>query len=364
MVKMRLGKTDLMVSRIGFGGIPIQRCSEETAIAIVRRCLDHGINFIDTAAAYTNSEERIGKAITDRRDGLIIATKSTERTREGIEAHLYQSLKRLNISFIDLYQFHGVNDLTNLNKVLAPIGPMAVLKDAQKRALVRHIGITCHNKDTAKEAVKSGQFETVMFPFNFMTPEPALEVMPLAKERGMGFIAMKPLEGGILSNAALSFKYLLQYPNVLPIVGIEHPHEIDEIMEVVHGNHHLATTDMDEIERMRREMGNQFCRRCDYCQPCEQGIRISAVLPMRGLMKRLPRERLFTGMAREIMSKAAMCTACGQCEERCPYQLPIRNLLGDAVAWYESERAKFETETASEARLNRTTTRPSIKTLK
>lgn len=347
MDKLRLGKTELMVSRIGFGGIPIQRCSEEIAIAIIHRCLEHGVNFIDTAAAYTNSEERIGKAIVGQRDGLIIATKSTERTREGIEVHLHQSLERLKVSFIDLYQFHGVNDLTNLTKVLDPAGPIAVIKDAQKHGLVRHIGITSHNKDTAKEAVKSGQFATIMFPFNFMTPEPALEVLPLTRERGTGFIAMKPLEGGMLPNAALSFKYLLQYHDVLPIVGIEYPYEIDEIMEVIHGDHRITKADTDEIERMRRELGNQFCRRCDYCQPCEQGIRISAVLPMRGLMKRLPLERLFTGMAREIMSKAAKCTACGQCEEHCPYQLPIRKLLGDAVTWYEAERAKFETETTT-----------------
>ncbi len=347
MDKLRLGRTDLVVSRIGFGGIPIQRCSEETAIAVVRRCLDWGINFFDTAAAYTSSEERIGKAIAGRRDGLVIATKSTERTREGIEAHLNQSLKRLNVSYIDLYQFHSVNDLANLKKVLDPAGPLAVLKDAQRHSIVRHIGITCHHKDTAREAVQSGQFETIMFPFNLMTPEPALEILPLARKHDVGFIAMKPLEGGMVSNVALSFKYLLQYPDVFPIVGIERPGEIDEIMEVVNGNNRLSATDRDKIERMRREMGNQFCRRCDYCQPCDQGIRISAVLPMRGLMKRLPRETLFTGMVREIMSRVATCTACGQCEERCPYRLPVRKLLVDAVTWYEAERARFATETTT-----------------
>jgi predicted aldo/keto reductase-like oxidoreductase len=344
MEKISLGKTGLKVSRIGFGGIPIQRCTGDTAIAIVKRCLDYGINFVDTAAAYTNSEERIGKALDGRRNEVIIATKSTERTKEGLEKHLFQSLQRLNTDYIDIYQFHGVNDPANLAMVTDTDGPMTVIRDAQRKGLVRHIGITSHNKDAAIAAVQSGRFETIMFPFNYMAPEPGLEVLPLARERGMGFIAMKPFEGGMLGNASIAFKYLLQYPDVFPIVGIERLHEIDEIVAVLDGDRNLTSSDIYEMERMRRELGNQFCRRCDYCQPCEQGIRISGVLPMRGLMKRLPRERIFTGMVKEVMSKAITCTLCGKCEERCPYKLPIRTLLNEATSWYETERIRFQQE--------------------
>ena len=169
MEKMRLGKSGLMVTRIGFGGIPIQRLNEEDAIAVVKRCLEHGINFIDTANAYTTSEARIGKAIAGRRQDLIIATKTTHRDRDGVAKHLDKSLTRLGTDYIDLYQFHAVSDMKTLNAVLDPAGPMAVLEEAKKAGKIRHIGVTSHQIDVAKKAVESDRFETLMFPFNFVT---------------------------------------------------------------------------------------------------------------------------------------------------------------------------------------------------
>ncbi|MCK4449175.1 MAG: aldo/keto reductase, partial [Anaerolineae bacterium] len=230
METIRLGKTDMMVSKLGFGGIPIQRVSEDEAVAVVKKCLDLGITFIDTANAYTTSEERIGKAISGRREGLILATKSTSRTREGVERHLQQSLKLLGVESIDLYQFHGVNDFDAYARVLDPDGPMAVVQEAKRAGVVKHIGITSHLIDVAKEAVKSDRFETIMFPFNFVTCEPADELLPLAREHDVGFIAMKPLAGGALDNATLAFKYLRQFPQLLPIAGIERVEEMEEIV--------------------------------------------------------------------------------------------------------------------------------------
>ena len=229
MDKVRLGKTEMMVSRLGFGGIPIQRISEDEASAVIRRCLELGITFFDTANAYTTSEERIGRAISERRPGLILATKSSARTREGIESHLKLSLKQLGVDYIDLFQFHSVDSSSTLNAVLDPNGPMAVLEEAKKAGIIRHIGVTSHSMDTAREAVKTDRFETIMFPFNLVAHEAADELLPLAREYDVGFIAMKPLAGGKIDNISLAFKYLFQFPEVVPIPGIGKPDEIDEI---------------------------------------------------------------------------------------------------------------------------------------
>jgi len=233
--KIRLGKTGMMVSRLGFGGIPIQRVSEDKAVAVVKRCLELGITFIDTANVYTTSEERIGKAISGRREGLILATKSTSRTREGVESHLKLSLEHLGVESIDLYQFHGVEDSRNLEMVLDPKGPMGVVEEAKRAGLVKHIGITSHSMDTAKEAVKTDRFETIMHPLNVVAHEAADELLPLAREHDVGFIAMKPLAGGKIDNITLAFKYLFQFPDVVPIPGIGEIREIEEIVQMLEG---------------------------------------------------------------------------------------------------------------------------------
>jgi aryl-alcohol dehydrogenase-like predicted oxidoreductase len=186
MEKIRLGKTGMMISQLGFGGIPIQRDSEDEAIAVIRRCLELGITFIDTANGYTTSEERIGQAISGRRPELILATKSGARTADGIEQHLKLSLERLRVKYIDLYQFHGVSDFKALEMVLDPRGPMAVVEEAKKKGIIKHIGITSHSMDVAKEAVKTDRFETIMFPLNFITNEAADQLLPLAREHDVG----------------------------------------------------------------------------------------------------------------------------------------------------------------------------------
>jgi hypothetical protein len=342
MEKVRLGRTEMMVSRVGFGGIPIQRDSEEESIAVVRRCLELGVNFIDTANAYTTSEGRIGKAISGRREGLILATKTHERTPEGIENHLQQSLKQLGVESIDLYQFHNVSDSNALNALLDPKGPFATAEKAKKDGIIKHIGITSHSMDIAKEAVKTDRFETIMFPFNFITSEPADELLSLAREHDVGFIAMKPLGGGILSNATIAFKYLLQFPDVVPIPGIEKPHEIDEIVQILDGPWQMTEEEQAEMQRLREELGTRFCRRCDYCQPCEEEIPISMVMVSDSFAKRFPPERFFTGRIADNLAKAANCTECGDCEERCPYDLPIREILTERVEWYSEAKKRYE----------------------
>lgn len=348
MQKVRLGKSGLMVSRIGFGGIPIQRLNENDAVAVVKRCIDLGITFIDTANAYTTSEGRIGKAIQGQRNDLILATKTQARTKEGVGAHLAQSLKMLGTEYIDLYQFHNVNDSRSLERVLDPNGAMGVIDKAMKDGTVKHLGVTCHSIDAAKEAAKIERFETIMFPFNFMASEPGLELLELAKNHDVGFIAMKPMSGGMLTNATLSFKYLLQFPEVVPLVGIEKPEEIEEIVQVLGKTWKLTAAEKNEIQRLKDELGTRFCRRCDYCQPCTVGIPISTVMTANSFAKRLPPERTFgPGMVTEAMKKAEACSDCGECETRCPYNLPIREIIKERLQWFEAARAEFIRKTTS-----------------
>ncbi len=342
METIRLGRTNMMVSKLGFGGIPIQRVSENEAVAVVRRCLDLGITYIDTANGYTTSEGRIGKAITGQRQEVILATKSLARTREELEKHLKLSLKQLGVDYIDLYQFHNVSTFDTLDTIFTSNGPMAVVQEAKKAGLVKHIGITSHQIDVAKKAVKSDRFETIMFPFNFLAPEVADELLPLTREHDVGFIGMKPLAGGMLDNATIAFKYLSQFPDVLPIPGIQKIHEIEEIIQVLEGSCQMTETEQREMERIKKDLGSRFCHRCDYCQPCTAEIPISLVLPISILSRRVSPEQVFTGGTAQMMEKAANCTECGECEERCPYHLPIREIIAEQVKWYQEEKRKYQ----------------------
>jgi predicted aldo/keto reductase-like oxidoreductase len=339
--KIRLGKTGMMVTRLGFGGIPIQRLNEADAVAVVKKCLDLGLNYIDTANGYSTSEERIGKAVKGRRHDVIIATKTFPGTPEMIEANLELSLKRLDTDYIDLYQFHGVNDKATLDKILEPEnGLYKVFEKAKKAGKIRHIGITSHQIDAAKEQVKCGRFETIMFPFNFITNEPATELLPLCREHDMGFIVMKPLAGGMLDNATIAFKYLLQFPDIVSIPGIEKIHEIEEIYQIYSGTPEMTAAEKKQMQRMRKELGNRFCRRCDYCQPCSQEIPISMIMTFPTFIKRLPPDwYLKSPFIPSAMEKAATCIECGECEQRCPFNLPIREMIKESYNLYEQVKA-------------------------
>lgn len=342
MEEMRLGKTELMVSRVGFGAIPIQRRDDEGAIGVVKRCLELGITYLDTANAYSTSEDRMGRALEGWKGDVIISTKSQSREPDGIAAHLAQSLKMLKVDAIDLYQFHNVSTFPDLEKVLSADGPFPVVEKARRDGKVKHIGITSHQIDVAKEAVKTGRFETVMYPFNFIVHEPGEELAALAAQHDVAFIAMKPFAGGMIDNATLALKYLLQYPNVVPIPGIERIEEIEEIVRIVEGPVELTNDEKTEIDRMRRETGSRFCRRCDYCQPCTTGIPISNVMSFPTMVKRFPRKNVVTGWIADLMEKASGCTECGLCEERCPYQLPIREMISENVESYQRLKKEWQ----------------------
>jgi predicted aldo/keto reductase-like oxidoreductase len=333
-----LGKTGLQVSRVGFGGIPIQRLTEAEAIRVVQRCLDLGVTFLDTATGYSTSEERIGKALASsgrRRDQVVLATKTPARDRTTALQHLEQSLRRLQVEAIDLWQFHNVSTFEALELVLAPGGALAAAQEALQAGKVRHVGITSHSMDVALKAVPMGCFETIQFPFNFVTREPADKLLPLARQHGLGFIAMKPLAGGLLSDANLCIKYLLQIDGVVPDPGIQQVEEIEEIAAIVAGSRALTAEERQAIERIRTEVGTRFCRRCGYCEPCPEGVRISMVMNVHSFWKRIPAANLATGGIAEAMQSGNNCIECGECEDKCPYQLPIRAMIAEHVAFYE-----------------------------
>jgi predicted aldo/keto reductase-like oxidoreductase len=329
-----LGKTGVSVSQIGFGGIPIQRLTEAKGIALVRDILDLGVTFIDTANAYNNSEERIGKALVGRRQRAFLATKTQKRDKTGAAEHIDLSLRRLQTDYIDLYQFHNIADPQTMAQVLGPDGAYEAVEKARTAGKVRHIGVSSHSPEISKELICSGHFETIQFPFNFISRESGEALIPLAMKHNVGFIAMKPLDGGTLERVDLAFKYLLQFPNVVPDPGIENVKQMRQIIGIAEGDLTLTSREQADMEAIRVETGNRRCRRCQYCLPCPTGIRIPSALHVLANFKRSSPGYFFRPQNAENISRAEQCAECGQCEEKCPYRLPIREMLRESIIFY------------------------------
>jgi predicted aldo/keto reductase-like oxidoreductase len=343
MKTVRLGKTGLEVSRIGMGGIPLTRPTEDEAIKVVRRALDLGVNFIDTALGYGISEERIGKAIASRREQVIIATKG------GAPEHIDISLKRLNTDYIDLWQIHGINTFEALEQVEQAFAS-GVVQRVLQTGRIKHIGFSSHSLKVALKAVASGRFETVQFPLNFVSNEAVDELVPLAREHDVGFIAMKPFAGGRIKDANLVIKYLLQFESVVPDPGIEKAEEIEEIVDIVNNKPwELTDQERQEIAEIRAQVGTRFCRQCEYCMPCSQGVHICGVLYLPILWELWPpdlyfSERSIGGYVTHAVQSAQNCVQCGECEEKCPYQLPIREMMVESMAFYERVAAEYNAQ--------------------
>jgi len=339
MKTIRLGKTGLEVSRIGIGGIPIQRPSHDEAVKVIQRALDLGVNFIDTARGYGASEERIGQAIAGRRDRVILATKTGGRTAAVALEHLEQSLRQLNTDYIDLWQFHNVSTFETYEQVLGPGGAMEAAQQALRAGQVRHIGISSHHLEVARKAVASGLFEAIQFPFNLVNFEAASELLPLAREHGMGFIAMKPFAGGRLNNARLAIKYLLQFEGAVPDPGVEKIQEIEELVDIVnHDSWEPTPQEWQEIESIRAGLGNKFCQWCGYCQPCLQEVNIPFLMNIRGMWRLWPPDKFFPWLG-GIVEGGRNCIECGECEDKCPYHLPIREQIVEGIKFYEGLRS-------------------------
>ncbi len=329
-----LGRTELKIRTLGFGGIPIQRISEEASIEVVRHCYELGMNYFDTARGYTISEERIGKALEDVRNEVIIATKSGKRTAEEVEKELETSLKNLRTDYIDVYQLHNVTYQEQWDQVRAPGGAMEAMNMAKEDGKIRHISVTSHNPDLSLDLVRSGLFETLMIPYNYLTPKPAEKLLPLCQELNVGTIIMKPFGGGAFSNANTALKYVYNNPDTdLAIPGVMSTAEIDENWDVWQGDLTLTAEELELIERDKTELGSQFCRGCNYCQPCPQDIPISYILRAeKQTLRRMGWSDSRVESLKKAFEKAETCIECGACESRCPYELPIIRLLPEAMA--------------------------------
>jgi hypothetical protein len=326
MDQVVLGKTGLKASAFGFGGIPIIPLATEEAVNLLRHSYEKGITFYDTANAYVDSEKKIGQALEGVRPRVILATKTGKRDAQGAATHLKYSLLDLRTEYIDLYQFHNVSTETDLNQILAPGGAYETAENARKEGRIRHIGITSHDLRTALGACKTGKFATLQFPFNFIEKEPQDELFQVARTLGMGLIAMKPLGGGILNQAALCFRFLRQFPDVLPIPGFSTPREIDEILGFYQSPNTLTPEDEKAMEALRAELGDTFCHRCGYCMPCEHGVKISEIMGFRSMAGRFAPE-VAIRMTRKAMATVEHCVQCGECREKCPYHIEIPEAL-------------------------------------
>ena len=331
MEKVLFGKTGLMVSKIAFGGIPIQRLSIPEAADVVRGVLNLGVNFIDTANNYTDSEEKIGLAIKDfPRDSLVIATKSGARDKEKFLENLDLSLKRLGTDYIDIYQHHGIMTLKDYEVIMGEGGAFEGMMEAVSAGKVRFPAFSSHSIPAAVHIMREGKFAAVQLPFNYVDDEAAKEAIPLAKELGMGFIAMKPFGGGLLNDANLSIKYLSQFDSIVPDPGVEKLSEMEEIVRIVELGEKLSAADALAIEKMKVELGSSWCHRCDYCQPCRQKISISGVLTIESMFKRMLFPRV-NSMSGKNMENARTCVKCRDCVERCPYNLDIPELITEKL---------------------------------
>jgi len=331
MRQVVLGKSGLKTSAVGVGGIPIMAISHQEAERVLHKAFDLGVNFIDTAAGYGDSQKKIGRAIAGRREKLILASKSTATTRDDFLADVQRSRKELGADVLDLYQLHNVSTRERWDKMRAPGGALEGLLEARERGYVAHIGFTSHRLELALELADKPAFESVQFPFNLVTSEAADRLIPKAREHGLGFIVMKPLCGGEYRNATLAFKFLNGYPDLLPIPGVQREEEIEEIVGIVESRETLRGQEREEARRIANELGRLFCRRCGYCEPCPQGVPIMLCMSFDGSVNRLPRETMVRKFAQEVVEKAPLCIECRECEQKCPYELPIREALKCAL---------------------------------
>ena len=324
MAKVTLGATGITTEKNSFGALPIQRISRQEAVGLLRKAYEGGVTFYDTARYYTDSEEKLGEAFEGMREKIFIATKTGAKDAEGFWKELNTSLHNLRTDYVDIYQFH--------NPAFCPkpgdgSGLYEAMLEAKEKGMVRHIGITNHRLGVAHEAVESGLYETLQFPFSYLATEKDIELVEKCAQAGMGFIAMKALSGGLITNSAAAYAFLAQYDNVLPIWGVQREEELNEFLSYI-GNPPEMTEELSEIiAKDRKELLGDFCRGCGYCMPCPAGIEINNCARMSLLIRRSPSAAHLTPEAQEKMKKIEGCLHCGKCRAKCPYGLDTPALL-------------------------------------
>ena len=324
MRTVTLGKTGITVNKNGFGALPIQRISEEEAVKLLHKAYDHGINFYDTARFYTDSEKKLGKAFSDRRDSIYIASKTMAETPEKFWEDLETTLSNLKTDYLDIYQFH--------NPAFCPkqgdgSGLYEAMLEAKEQGKVRHIGITNHRIAVAEEAVKCGLYETLQYPFSYLSIDRELALVEACKEANIGFLAMKGLAGGLINNSAAAYAYMLPYQHVLPLWGVQREWELDEFLSYQENEPVLEGEIKEVVEKDLKELQDDFCRGCGYCQPCPVGIEIFNCARMSLMIRRAPSQAQLTEGMQAKMKMIEKCLHCGKCSAKCPYGLDTPALL-------------------------------------
>ena len=328
---MRLGKTNLEVNKNGFGALPIQRCTMQEAVEILKKAYANGIDFYDTAHFYTDSEEKMGNAFKDiPREKIYIASKTAAETPEDFWSDLETSLKSLKTDYLDLYQFHNISFVPKKDDEL-----FKAMLEAKEKGMIRHIGITTHKITFAHEAIESGLYETLQYPFSYLSGEEEIELVEKCKKFDVGFIAMKAMGGGLITNSKASFAFLNQFDNVLPIWGVQKISELDEFLS------YDSTTVLDDelkstIENDKKELGEDFCRGCGYCMPCPEEIKISICARMSLWVRRFPTEPHLTEEWQKTMAQTENCIECYACVDKCPYELDIPRILKENYEDYKN----------------------------
>ena len=319
-----LGSTGITVPQNGFGALPVQRDDMETSVQILRGAYEGGMRFFDTARAYSDSEEKIGAALADVRKNIYIATKSMAKNPEDLKKELDTSLSLLKTDYIDIYQFHCAGQVY---KPGDGTGMYEQMEEFQRQGMIRHIGITAHKIGVAEEAVESGLYETLQFPFSYISTEKELKLVAECQKRNMGFIAMKGLAGGLITNAAAAFAFISQFDNVVPIWGVQRMHELQDWLGFMDAPPVMTDEIRAYIEKEKKELQQGFCRGCGYCMPCPQGIIINNCARMSLMVRRAPSKVWLNEFWQKEMAKIPSCLECGKCKTKCPYELDTPELL-------------------------------------
>lgn len=324
MRQITLGSTGITVPQNAFGALPIQRVSMEMAVKLLRRAYEGGMRFFDTARAYSDSEVKVGEAFDGMREKVFIATKTGAKTPEEVRAQVETSLKNLRTDYIDIYQFHCADQCYRPGD---GTGMYECMEELKKEGKIRHIGITAHKLYIAEEAVESGLYETLQYPFSYLSSEKEIALVKKCKEANMGFIAMKGLAGGLINRSEAAMAFMSQFDNALPIWGIQKEKELEEWLSYM-----AETPTMNEeltayIEKEQKELTGEFCRGCGYCMPCPAGIMINQCARMSLMLRRAPSKAWLTPQMQAEMKKIEVCLHCNQCMKKCPYELNTPELL-------------------------------------
>lgn len=321
-----LGKTGLKISRMGFGGIPIQKIDEEGTRKLLHEMMEKGVNYIDSARGYTVSEQYIGYGLEGIRDKFVLATKSMSRTKEAMAADIETSLGNFRTDYIDLYQVHNPS-MEQLDQVMGEGGALEALMEAKAAGKVGHIGLTAHSTEVFERALELDWVETIMFPYNIVEQQGA-ELIHKCAEKNIGFIVMKPLAGGAIEDASLALRYVCSNPDVTVVIpGMAEIHELEQNLAACYNTEPLTQEELKEMDKVREQLGTDFCRRCNYCAPCTVGINIPSVFLFAGYLQRYDLADWAKDRYSTLKVKASACIGCGKCEPRCPYHLPIREKL-------------------------------------